>query len=128
MKRVFAVVLIILILSGCSNFKSKEIFDNNDIANNRKAISEYYKFIFVVIPDEYIVFNENQSTDEKYVFDIHFNPVKVYPDIYNYIENVDVIDETLYVTKTKDVYVVYNEFDENIFAYVEDRTEDASAS
>ena len=110
---------IISILVGCNNAKQyngKE-FDDVKIENAQNTIYEYYKFHFILIPNECIVFNEEQSTEEKLVFDIYWIPNKTYFDLYDAEDNTEIIDETLYVKEETDVYNVYNESDECVFGY-----------
>ena len=64
-KRVITIMLvgIMVLFVGCA----KADFDDTNVAEARKAVSEFYRWYFVIVPDEYIVFNKGRSSSSTYV-------------------------------------------------------------
>ncbi len=120
-KRVITIMLvgIMVLFVGCT----KADFEDTNVAEARKAVSEFYRWHLVIVPDEYIVFNKELSSSSTYVFDVYLDPVKAYPNIYDTEDNVEILDETLYVKcYSPGVYEVYNVHNENVFTYFDRAT------
>ena len=97
----------VLLTTGCS----KNAVDDINVKNARKAVSKFYEFHFVALPERKIVYNDELSTDSKFAFEIAWDFIEKQQD------NTDdeIIYEILYVEKKQDVYAVYNENGDQIF-------------
>lgn len=102
----------ILSITSCTN-KPETQDKNIEIA--KTAILESYSAKFVIVPEECINFISYNSKKDMYIFEVVYDPVEFYPELYDEDYDVNKFDETIWVKEDNQCYSVYN--DSNLLVY-----------
>lgn len=78
----------------------------------KPVVTEFLESQFILAPINCVEFVKYDSKKDAYEFYVNFNPIELYPELYNENDDVFIYEETVYVQKTEDCYIVFDKHNE----------------